>query len=736
MSQAVEHAPVALRMRPDLVVRKRQFLGQPCYLVKEPIGLKYSRLHEEEYAILDMLDGETSQHKIRESVQQRFAPLKISHLQLQQFFGSLHENGLVISGMPGQGAELWRRGNTTWWKELGSKLTNIFAIRWRGVDPDVLLSKMNRVTWLFFTWPAVLVVLAVGVWALSLLALQWEQFTLRLPGFHQFFGPGNWLYLGATIAIVKVIHEFGHGLACKRYGGECHQIGFMLLVFTPALYCDVSDAWLLDNKWKRMAISAAGIYVELFLASIATILWWYSYPGTLTNQLCLQVMFVASVSTLMFNANPLMRFDGYYILADFLEIPNLRQQSTQALQKWMMETCLGIEQPSDLFMPEKNRLWLALFTVASTIYQWVVVFSIAWFLSRLLEPYGLKIIGQMITLAGIIGMVASPSWRLYRYLSAPGRLREVKPAHLITTLIIAGLIIAALFVPLPRYVSCVCEAQPANAVTMYVEGDGVLTDVAYHPGDAINAGDAIGKVVNLALEIELTELQAKSHQAKTRLANLRRQRFARSEAALELDKAASEFDSIRTQIKEKSTQKRHMTINAAASGVIIPVNRPPQKTSDSLPAWSGSLLQEKNKDAPVRKGDVVCRIGDPNTMEAVLIIDQTDIDLAQLKQPVWIQFDAYPGQLLESQIEEISELNLTSASPSLSVQAGGGLPTEAGEAGDVKPASPSYGAKAPLSEDGKSLQAGLRGKAKIYIGNRSLAWRAHRWFMKTFHFDA
>src|SRR5206468_11742270 len=142
----------------------------------------------------------------------------------------------------------------------------------------------------------------------------------------------NWIYLGGTLAITKVIHEFGHGLSCKHFGGECHEMGVMLLVMTPCLYCNVSDSWMLPNKWHRAAIGAAGMYIELVMASIATFLWWFSEPGLLNN-VCLAVMFVCSVTTLVFNANPLMRYDGYYILADLLEIPNLRQKAGQVLSR-------------------------------------------------------------------------------------------------------------------------------------------------------------------------------------------------------------------------------------------------------------------------------------------------------------------------------------------------------------------------------------------------------------------
>ncbi len=165
----------------------------------------------------------------------------------------------------------------------------------------------------------------VGLGAAGLLVTQFEAFQNKLPAFEEFFAAKNWIWLAIVMALTKVFHEFGHGLACKKFGGQCHEMGVMLLVLTPCLYANVSDSWLLPSKWKRAFIAAAGMYVELVLASVAVFVWWFSQPGMI-NQLALNIVFISSVSTILFNANPLLRYDGYYILSDLLEIPNLRSK--------------------------------------------------------------------------------------------------------------------------------------------------------------------------------------------------------------------------------------------------------------------------------------------------------------------------------------------------------------------------------------------------------------------------
>ncbi|HND54119.1 MAG TPA: hemolysin D, partial [Pirellulaceae bacterium] len=366
---------VRLRMRPDLSARQHRYHGRTYWVIKEPVGLNYFRFHEEEYAILQMLDGETSLEQIKERFEDEFTPQKITYPDLQQFIGMLHRSGLVISDSSGQGRQLMKRGDQKRRQEWMNKFANMFALRFRGIDPENLLNWLYPRTAWFFSWWFFAIWCFLGLSALSLVAVEFDIFRARLPAFHEFFAAKNWIFLGITMAVVKVLHEFGHGLSCKHFGGECHEMGFMLLVFTPALYCNVSDSWMLPNKYARAAIGAAGMYVEVFLASIATFLWWFSEPGLL-NHICLSVMFICSVSTVVFNGNPLLRFDGYYILMDLAEIPNLRQKSTEVVRRFMIEACLGLEQPESPFLPQRNRLLFGLFTIAAVIYRWLVMFSI------------------------------------------------------------------------------------------------------------------------------------------------------------------------------------------------------------------------------------------------------------------------------------------------------------------------------------------------------------------------
>ena len=215
----------------------------------------------------------------------------------------------------------------------------------------------------------------------------------------------NWPWLFLVLAATKVLHELGHALACRHFGGECHEIGVMLLVFVPCLYCNVSDSWMLPNKWRRIAVAAAGMYVELVLASIATLLWWFSAPG-LFNAICLNTMLVCSLGTLLFNGNPLLRYDGYYILSDLIDVPNLGAESTAAVRRLAGRWFLGLDLADERMLPGRSSWLLALYAVASTAYRIVVIVAILWGLRELARPYQLEPLVALLACVIVAGMVA------------------------------------------------------------------------------------------------------------------------------------------------------------------------------------------------------------------------------------------------------------------------------------------------------------------------------------------
>jgi putative peptide zinc metalloprotease protein len=732
-------------MRPDLSARRQRYHGDSYWVVKEPVGLNYFRFHEEEFAILQMLDGHTSLEEIKERFEGEYTPQKITYQDLQQFIGMLHRSGLVISEAAGQGRQLRKRGEQKRRREWLGKLSNVFAIRFRGIDPEWLLTRwLGYTRWLFrptFVTCWLMLVLS----ALALVFVQFEVFRSRLPTFHQFFGPHNWIYLGVAMAVIKVLHEFGHGLSCKHFGGECHEMGLMFLVFTPCLYCNVSDSWMLPNKWHRVIIGAAGMYIESILAATATFLWWFSEPGLL-NHICLSIMFICSVSTIVFNGNPLLRYDGYYMLMDMLEIPNLRQKSTEVLKRFMVDLCLGIEQPDNPFLPQKHRFFFGAFTIAAVLYRWLVVFSIVFFLNRVFEPYGLKIIGQLIGALGFFGLVVQPLWQLGKFFYMPGRMHKVKRPRLIASVCAAVALVAAIiFLPLPFSVKCTLEVQPKDAAAVYADVPGRLDEIHVKEGERVSQGQPLANLINRDLELAVLKLEGQRKQTLTRLRSLEKERFQDDRASLQVQQLREVLAAVTQQLTEKQQEFERLKITAPVAGVVIPAPvKPAHKEEGKLPGWSGSPLHPKNVGAAFMASDMLCRIGDPHDLEAVLVVDQGDIEFVDDatrdgRQPeVSIRLDAFPGTTLVGRVVEVAKVDLKVTPANLSSRAGGELDTKMDASGVQRPMSTSFQALVPLGKQGKLeglIRPGLRGRAKIYTRWQSLGKRVYRYVARTFHFE-
>lgn len=730
--------PLTVRKRPDLTSNRQRYQGTGYWVVKEPVGLQYFRFHDEEYYILNMLDGHVSLQQIKDGFERRFAPQKITFGDLQQFIGMLHRSGLVISNSPGQGKALRERGRKKKNKETMGKFANVFALRYRGFDPEKILNAILPWFGWIFTVPALIFFCLFLLSAALLLATQYETVYAKLPTFQQFFAADRWLILAATMAIVKVLHEFGHGLSCKKFGGECHEIGFMLLVFTPCLYCNVSDSWMLPNKWKRVWIGAAGIYVEMILASIAAYVWWFTEQGTTINDLCLNMMFLNVVSTVLVNGNPLLRFDGYYILMDALEIPNLRQKSTEVLKRWFQQTCLGLELQDDPFLPTRGKLWFGLFTIASVIYRWVVVFSICWFVIKVLEPYGLQSIGRMVAVIGFAGLVAQPVIQTWKFCRTPGRLSKVKRTPLLITVgVFATVIGAVCYIPLPHHIDCAFEVRPSHAGAVYAGTPGRI-EWTIEPRTQVKKGEPVAQLVNPDLEIRLAELRGEEQVASVQLENMKYR--SRDDVHLKASIETQEelLDSIQAVLKKTEEEVDRLTVLAKRDGVIItPPDRTSQDTGDGrLPGWTGSPLDKKNVGALLTADDVICEIGSPDAFEAVLIIDQGDVQLVREGQAVDMKLDSRRLETFSGVITEKSNEPIDSASMSMSSQTGGDLQTEIDPTtGMIKPRNVSYQARVPIAVGEVPVRPGYRGSAKVHVDPMSLGSRLWRVIAKTFNFE-
>lgn len=259
--------------RRDLEIVPIEYRGEPYWTVKDPVALRYYQLCEEEHFLLKLLDGRLSLDEIVARFEERFAPRRLRRSELAGFLAMLHREGLVAGVAPGQGEQLLIRASARRRQSWLAALGNVLAIRLPGINPDRLLSALTpQLAWIFSPAFFILGVMLMAA-AATVTLVNFGTLIERLPRLTEFLGPSNLVWLAVSLALVKTLHELGHAVTCKYFGGECNRLGIMLLVFTPALYCDVSDAWMFRDRWRRIAVSAAGVAVELVLAAVATLVW-------------------------------------------------------------------------------------------------------------------------------------------------------------------------------------------------------------------------------------------------------------------------------------------------------------------------------------------------------------------------------------------------------------------------------------------------------------------------------
>jgi putative peptide zinc metalloprotease protein len=569
-----------IRLRTDIQIEPHTYEGRTYYVVKDPISLRYYRLKDNENFLLQFLDGKHTLEDAQKAYEKQYRPDRLRLEDLESFAQQLLTAGLAQNESPRAGKLLFERRGKRKRSEWMQTLTNILYIKIPVFDPDKILAVLIRYCWFIFTlW---FFALSVGVMlaAVGLVATHFETFQSKLPDYHEFFSLKTVVYLWAALGVVKVIHEFGHGLSCKTFGGEVHEMGALLLCFSPALYCNVSDAWILPNKWHRIIISAAGIYVELIIAAIATFIWWNTPTQPFVNNLALSLMVVCSVSTVVFNANPLMRYDGYYVLADWLEIPNLRERSNKFLTNLFLDHCLGVEVQPEGYMELWRRILFVTYAIVSYVYRWVVTFGILYFFHSFLRPYKLEVVSNILTVAAVASMVGWPLYRLGNNIYRRGRLPDMKRARVLATSAVALAIIGFLcFVPVPisriRGVGLVQPHPDATDVVM-VRRSGYLVELKAHAGDHVKQGEVLAKFRDPELEDELTKADAdlKNHEEHLRQLTTEKDKLASDPKQMtqvdeQIVQVTGKRDTARTKAESlKQIQVKELTFLAPSSGVI------------------------------------------------------------------------------------------------------------------------------------------------------------------------
>jgi putative peptide zinc metalloprotease protein len=372
--------------------------------------------------------------------------------------------------------------------------------------------------------------------------------------------------------------------------------------------------------------------------------------------------------------------------------------------------------------------------------MWFVSLSIFLFVWNVFKPYRLEVIGQVMAGAALWGLVVRPIHGMIKFLNVPGRRDEVKAANVTTTLAVAAALAGAIaLIPLPQRVWSAAEIRPRGEETVYVTVPGRVEAILVEPGDRVEKGAELARLSSIDLDLAIAELEGKAAEYRTRLDSLIRERFTDPAAGREIGTVEEALKSVDEQLVKKRRDRTELVLTAPRGGVVLPATsvEPKEDPSGKLPSWTGNPLRKQNIGATYTPGTVVGMVGDLEAFEAVIVVDQTEVEFVQLGQRVDLKINAFPWQTFTGTVDEISESHIEAGSERLSVKAGGGVPTETDEAGREVPISTSYEVMMALPDGDERMAAvttGMRGTARIQVGSRTVGQWLLRLLWQTFNF--
>jgi len=718
-----------VRMRPDLILESGGLNEERHWIATDPVALKYFRLREEECFVLRLLDGQTSLDEIRERFEVTFAPLRIDTKELYAFILKLHAQGLTVADAAGQGEVLWQRSEQARHRQGWQQWGSVLALRLPGLPAEPLVQRIYPFCRGLFS-PLVLIAIALtAVVTLGGVLLQWDAFQSKLASSHSIFVPQAAVGLFLALAGVKGLHELGHALTCRHLGTKCHEIGVMLLVGTPTLYCDVTDAWRLPSKWQRILVSATGMLVELVLATLATWLWWYSSPGWL-NTIALQVMFVCSVGTLLFNLNPLVRCDGYYMLSDWLELPNLWQDSRELLRKVLLGELVGLEFQDDPSIKVEDHRMLLAFAAASVVYSWLLTTAILTFVYRVLEPLGLFAVALLLGMIVVGSLTIPPLWHAAQAVLHPTR-RSLRRGRLSWTLSVAlALIGLFVFMPLPKTIVAPAWLEAEAGQGVYVPVAGKLEEILAQPGSHVDAGQPLVRLSNGELALQVAELEQAVRLQETKLKNLRLLLAEDASVGPLIPTVEKTLADYRERRQQRQQEAARLTLVAPTTGTILPpTTLVRQSSGEQLARWQGLPFDPQNLGCQLETGTLFCQIAPSPRFIATVVVSEHDRPAVRTGQTVRLKLESLPGTILTGKVRDIAKAEERDLPVEL--VAALELPSGRTSRGTTSPGKQSL-ALIEFAAVDERLLVNLVGQARIATAWEPLAPRCWRWFCEAF----
>jgi len=663
-------------MRSDLVIRRHEAGG---WTVKDPLSLQYLRLSEIEMAVLRMLDGRYPLERILTAVRTVWPDSGVTPNDLADLLSQFAENRLIVA----TDISILRLTTSPASHTDGFSVRGIFrrlmallCFRIRLFNPSPLLDVLSPLIRLVFSRGAAILLGVIAIAALTVVVIRFDQFVRNLPGPEEFFAPDNLLLLLAVFVTVKGLHELGHACAARHFGAECHEAGIMLLLLTPVLYTNVSDAWILDRR-SRLLITASGILVEVALAAVCAILWSFAAPG-LTKSLLANTMVLCTVTTIAFNANPLVRFDGYFLLADSVGRPNLAQQAAASVRRFLENVILGPDsgrtglqtrpgttgitrtgletRPAKTTLTKPLDRFLLAYGLASAVYRTILGLTIVAMLLVVSDRWRLGIAGQVLATMTAVSFFGIPVWTFLSGLLFELWRKSHRTPALLRLCFIAAALCLLVLIPLPQSITVPATVEPSAAAVFATLSGELVHGRKY--GDRVARKQPIADLRDEELQQRRIQLSDAVQRQMLRIRSLELRRDPTEQT--ELPEAKQSLSVAVSRLTQFESELERLSVSSPNSGILFPPRSRTENAADdeaTLRNWSGVPLDPANTGAFVEAGTLLGHVGDRHTADLRLCLTEDQVQSLRRNDAAEFQPSGNPAGILAGHVELVSPLD-------------------------------------------------------------------------------
>lgn len=631
------------RLRGQARIHRQRFRRRVWYVLEDQQNGRFHRLSAAANLAVALMDGRRTMEEIWDMVGQKAGDDPPTQDEMILLLSQLHSADLLQTELPPDFTELAERSAKTARSNIMSRIKNPLALRIGIWDPDRFLDATAWLVRPLFTIYGLIAWIALVIFGLVLTGLNWPALQAAASG--QLLNAGNLAIIALAYPVVKALHEAGHAYATKVFGGRVHEFGLMLLILVPAPYVDATAATAFTSKWQRIVVSGAGIMVEFGLAALAAIFWVNAEPG-IAREIAFNVMVIGGVSTLLFNGNPLLRFDGYYVFMDWLEIPNMATRANKYVGYLVQRYAFGLSHIDNPSHEPSERGWLFVYAILAYVYRIVLSLGIA-----LLIATKLFFIGVLLALLTLVTTLVVPIFKMLGYLfSSPALQHKRRRALIVSGATLAVLVAAVGVLPLPY-------ATVAQGVVWLPGEDevragtaGIVTSFLVGENDTVAAGAPLIQMEDAGIAARLAIVDARYRELSLRYEALQ---FADRVQAAE---TLQQRDHVEAQRKDLDARQSALVATATTAGRFIP----------AAPDLVGRY---------VRQGELLGYvIGDADPVVRV-VIPQSEVDLVRARTDgVEVRFSFDPAASLDATItREVPTAQNDLPSLSLAARAGGDI---------------------------------------------------------------